>query len=89
MNLYETKDFFKKLYPNKEVLFEFDNNCIRSIEITQTEGKAHLYHHIDYDKLKVTPNGDPSVYIPISNHREVCTFEWIKNHINTILTQDP
>lgn len=69
MNLYETQEFFKNLYPDQESIIEFDDNCIRLCECIMTDGLPHLIHHVEYNKVKVTIGNMPSVYVPIASHR--------------------
>lgn len=83
MNIYEAKEFITKVNPEKKVSFGFDKKCIRSIEIIHTNGRAHDDNHIEYDQLMVTYKGEAPYYISISPHREVCSLDWIKNHVAT------
>lgn len=84
MNLYEAQDFFKKMYPDKLVTFEFDKKCIRTFEIVHTDGKPNPYHHIEYNQVKVTPQDAESIYVPIAPHRMSCSWDESKKHINSL-----
>jgi|SRR5271154_424068 len=81
MNFYEAQDFFKKLYPDKLVTFDFDDKCIRQIECVYTEGQLHPANHVEYNQVKMTPQGLPSQYIPIQPHRMIVTAATVKAKI--------
>ncbi len=79
MNFYEAQDFFKKMYADKEVKFEFDDKCHRTHEVIYTDGVPNEAHHIENDKVKVTVEGMDPVYVPIAAHRECCTWDYMQN----------
>jgi len=84
MNFYEAQDFFKNMYPNNLVIFEFDDFCHRVHEITYTDGKPDEMHHIECNKVKVTVQGmdiNP-IYVPIKAHRLICCLKDIKEFLN-------
>jgi hypothetical protein len=85
MNFYEAQDFFKKMYTDKLVTFEFDNKCIRQIEAIHTDGEIHDINHVEYRQVKVTPQGLPSVYVPIQPHRMCIKAEDLKKHISSVI----
>ena len=81
MNFNELKEFFKKLYPDKLVSFEFDGRCHRVHEIIYTDGIPNPVQHIECNQVKVTPHGMPSQYVPIHPHRMNCTWNEMKKLI--------
>lgn len=81
MNFYEAQEFFKKLYPDRLVTFDFDDKCIRHIECIYTDGQLHPTNHVEYQQVKVTPQGMPSQYVPIQPHRMILTANTIKNKL--------
>lgn len=83
MNFFEAQDFFKKMYPDKQINYEFDDQCHRLHEISYTNGLPHPIHHIECNKVKVTVEGLPSQYVPIQPHRYTVSWSDLKNYINT------
>lgn len=81
MNLFQTQDFFKNLYKDKSVKFEFDQKCHSRYELIIVEGKLNPVHHLENDKIKVTVEDMDSVYVPISPHRQNFTTEEMLNFI--------
>ncbi len=81
MNFFEAQEFFKKMYPDKLVSFEFDDNCIRQIECIYTEGQLHPINHVEYNRVKVTPQYQPSIYVPIQSHRSNISVSVVKSKI--------
>ena len=75
MNIYEAKEFFKKMHPNNLVTFSFDDTCIRHLECVMTEGLPNIVHHVEYNKLKASVQGGSDFYIPIQSHRE--NISWV------------
>lgn len=84
MNLYEAQDFFKKMYPDKLVIFEFDKNCIKQLEIIHTDGGANPIHHVEYEKVKVSTDGVQPQYVPIAPHRMCMEWQCVKDHVNNL-----
>lgn len=82
MNVYEAQDHVKQMYPDKLVILEFDEACLRLIEVIHTEGKPHSVHHVEYDRVKVSVDGITPFYMSIQPHRMCCTLQWVKDHIN-------
>lgn len=81
MNLYETQDFFKEMYPGKDIKYEFDEACHRAKEFIFTDGKPNCIHHIDCDKVKVTVEGMDPKYVKIGSHRLCATWAEMKQLI--------
>lgn len=84
MNFYEAQEFIKTAYPNTLVVFEFDNLCIKMIEIMHTQGQANSTNHIEYDKVKVVIDAAEAIYVPILSHRMCIDFENVKSHVNAL-----
>lgn len=82
MDFFQTQDFFKQLHPEKKISYEFDEKCHRVHEIIYTDGKPNPIHHIESDKVKITVEGQETVYISIMPHREIATWEYMKEMIN-------
>lgn len=82
MNFFETQDFFKTINPGKNLSFDFDHKCHRIHELIYTDGKPNPIHHVENNKVKVTVEGQDPIYVPIKPHRQVYTWEAIKNMIN-------
>lgn len=76
MDFFQAQDFFKQMYPNKQITFQFDESCHRFHEIVYTDGSPNLIHHVENHKVKVTVEGMDPVYVPILPHRE--NFGWAK-----------
>lgn len=83
MNFFEAQEFFKKMYPDKLITFEFDDKCIAQIECIYTDGDIHMINHIEYRQVKCTPQGMPSTYIPIQPHRMMISAEEMKKKISS------
>lgn len=81
MNFYEARELFKNMYKEIPVAFEFDEQCIHSLETLYTEGKMHAQNHVEYRRVKVTPNGMDSFYVPIQPHRMLASASYIKKKI--------
>ena len=84
MNFFEAQEVFKQMHSDKIVTFEFDKNCIGLMEIVHTDGKPNPVHHIEYQKVKVSIEGQDSIYFPIAPHRMCCSWEYVKAHINSL-----
>jgi hypothetical protein len=83
MNFYEAQDFFKKLYPDVLVSFEFDEKCHRFYEFVMTDGLPNDMHHIECHKVKVTIPGMPIQYVPIQPHRLTCDWNYMNGLISS------
>lgn len=83
MNYFQIQEFFKEMYPEKEIKFEFDHKCHRFHELVYTDGVPNKVHHVENHKVKVTIEGQNPVYVPILPHRECYTWEAIKEIINS------
>ena len=83
MNLYEAKETFEKLYPNKTVNISFDQKCYKKIEICFYDGLINENHHIEYDKVKMEIEDLEPTYIPIQPHRDTLSIDQVKNIIDS------
>lgn len=83
MNFFETKEFFKKMFPNKLVTLTFDENCIRQMECIMTEGLPNMMHHVEYRQVKVSVEGMPDQYVSIQPHRETMNWSAYKKMIES------
>lgn len=83
MDFFQAQDFFKQMYPEKKISFEFDEKCQRVHELIYTDGKPNPFHHVENNKVKVTVEGQAPVYVAIMPHREVFTWEYMKQMINS------
>lgn len=82
MNFYECQEFFKQMYPDKKITFEFDEKCHRQIEIICTDGNPNMVHHIECNKVKVTVFGMAPIYVPIQPHRYNTSWVILKEMVN-------
>lgn len=82
MNFFDVKDFFKKLYPEKDILLKFDENCIRKIEMIYNEGTINPVHHLEYSHVRVEIDGIAPQYVKIQSHREICNIDYLVEHFN-------
>lgn len=85
MNLYECQEFFKKLYPTKEINFSFDEKCHRIYEIILTEGIPNPVHHVENNKVRVDVEGMDTIYVPIMPHRECCTNDLMMEKLKVLI----
>jgi hypothetical protein len=83
MNYFQVQDFFKKMYPGKEIKFEFDDRCHRFHELVYTEGRPNEFHHVENHHVKMTIENQEPIYVPIQPHREVYSWDEIKQIINS------
>lgn len=81
MNFFEAQEFFKKIYPDRLLTFEFDGKCIHQIEAIHADGEMREVNHIEYRYVKVTPQGLQSIYVPIQPHRMLISADELKKHI--------
>lgn len=81
MNLFEAQEFFNKMHKGKEIKYEFDNMCMRQIEIVHSDSLPHLVNHVEYHKLRVTVEGEEPLYLPIAPHRMGISFAEIKKYV--------
>lgn len=75
MDLIELQEMMNKSFVGKKIDYDFDLNCSRLINICLTEGVPHLYHQIEFNRVKVTIEGMESQYIGIQPHR--VPFTWM------------
>jgi hypothetical protein len=81
MNFFEAQDFFKGMYPDKKIDYQFDDSCIRFIEMVMTDGKPNPVHHVEYQKIKVTVEGMEPKYVPIASHRMNINWDDLKQFV--------
>lgn len=82
MDFFQCQDTFRQMYPGKNISYEFDENCHRIYEIVLTDNIPNPFHHCESHKVKVMVEGMNPIYVPIQPHREVFTWEYMKNLIN-------
>lgn len=82
MDFYEAIEFFKGMFPDKQITYEFDDKCQRSLEIIHTDGLPNVVHHIECNKVKINIDGIPPQYVPIKPHRLGCSWASIKKMVN-------
>jgi hypothetical protein len=83
MNYYEAQEFFKSIYPGKQISFDFDAKCYGSLEIVHTDGSPNILHHIESNKVLVSVEGMDPFYTPIVPHRTLVTWQAVKGFINS------
>lgn len=83
MDFIQAQEFFKNMFPGKNIKYEFDEKCHRFHELIYTDGIPNEVHHIENDKVKITVEGMDSQYVPIKPHRECCSWELMKKMINS------
>jgi|694.fasta_scaffold00191_46 hypothetical protein len=83
MNYYEAQEFFKSIYPGKQISFDFDAKCYGSLEIVHTDGSPNILHHIESTKILVSVEGMDPFYTPIVPHRTLVTWQAVKGFINS------
>ena len=83
MDYFQAQDFFKQLYPNKKISYEFDEKCHRVHELIYTDGVPNPVHHVENDKVKVSVEGMDPIYVSIMPHRECYTWDLMKKMINS------
>lgn len=81
MDFFEAQDFFKNMYPGKKINYEFDDNCHRKVEIIHTDSKPNMIHHVECNKVKMTVEGMPAIYVPIMSHRFNVSWKFAKTLI--------
>ncbi len=82
MDLYEAIEFFKGMFPDKQISYEFDDNCHRTLEFVLTDGLPNIVHHVECNKVKINIEGMPSQYVPIKPHRLGYSWSDMKKMIN-------
>jgi len=81
MDLFESKNLFRNMHPDKNLTFSFDDKCIRKCEIVFTDGKPNEINHVENDKVKIFIEDQEAFYVPIDSHRECCDIEFILSKI--------
>lgn len=84
MDLFQAKETFSKMFPDKLKTFTFDSKCIRQIEIIFTEGNPHPRHHVEYQHVKVSVDGMSDQYIPIQPHRMIMSLKQVKDYVSSL-----
>ena len=82
MNFFEAQEFMQKMYPGKQISFEFDDNCHRKVEIMYTDGAPHMINHVECCKVKAKVEGMDPIYIPIQPHRFNTTWTGAKTYFS-------
>lgn len=82
MDYYQTQSFFKEMFKGQKVSFEFDDKCIRKLELIYSEGKMHIDNHIEYQKVKVTTENFTPFYVPIQPHRMIAPVSFVKDKVH-------
>ena len=82
MDFFQAQDFMKEMYPGKELSYEFDDKCHRTVELIFTDGAPHLVHHVECNKVKVNIPGEASRYVPIAPHRIGTSWDAAKRYMN-------
>lgn len=82
MDFYQAQEFFKSMFPGKQITYEFDDKCHRFYEIVMTSGDPNMVHHVENDRVKVFVEGQDPMYVPISPHRETYTWAALRAKID-------
>jgi hypothetical protein len=75
MDLIELQQMMTKSFPEKKIAYDFDYNCGRVINICMTDGIPHLFHQIEFNRVKMTIEGMEPQYVGIQAHR--VSFTWV------------
>lgn len=79
MDYYTAKDVFDSMNPGKVVTYDFDKNCLRKTEFIWNNGELNDDAFSEFDKVRITVEGQDPVYVPINTHRQADTIEFHKN----------
>lgn len=82
MDFIEAQSFFKDMFPNSTIDFEFDDKCIRYIQCIYTDGKLHDICHVEYQKVKIIIKDQSPIYAPIDPHRVTMESKYLKEKIS-------
>ena len=82
MDFFQAQDFFKQMYPEKKMNFEFDDTCHRILEVIYTNGNPNMIHHVECNKVKVNIDGMEPIYCPIQPHRFNTSWAAAKRYLN-------
>lgn len=82
MDFFQAQDLFKKMFPGKDIKYEFDELCQRQHDIVYTAGQPNLMHHVENDKVKITVDGQTPIYAPITPHRLSVPWSTMKSLID-------
>lgn len=75
MDLYQTKEFAQKMYPQTKLDFIFDTECIKEININFSYGAMESEGYVIYNHVKVFVEGQEKGLFPIDRHRELKSTE--------------
>jgi len=89
MNLYQAQEFFKQLYPGKEIKYDFDDKCHRFYEIIITDGQPNPVHHCECNKVKVIVDGMDPIYVPIAPHRLAIEHTYMTESVFSMMKREP
>jgi len=84
MDFYSAQQFFANLFPGKKISYHFDKLCLRQLECVFTDGMPNVYHHVEFNKVKVDVEGMASQYIPIDSHRANISWASFKDVISEV-----
>ena len=82
MNYLEIQAFFKKLFPDKKITFEFDDYCYGKIEVGFTDGKPNDENHIECGKVKASIENMRPIHVDIIPYRQVVSLEYVRECLN-------
>lgn len=82
MDFFQAQEFFAKIYPGKQITYEFDDNCHRTVELVFTDGLPNLIHHVECNKVCVKVEGMDTAYVPILPHRFNTSWKAAKEYVN-------
>lgn len=85
MDIYQAENFFKDLYPGKEIKLSFPPECHRKYEIIMTDGKPNPEHHLECHHVMIEIVGEKTVRVPIAPHRLTLVHEWFQNTLKEVM----
>jgi hypothetical protein len=74
MEIQDVKDFLTARN-GVEPIIEFNQNCMKRLEINFENGEIGLSHHIEYDHVMVYEGQGEPYKMKITNHREAISKE--------------
>lgn len=83
MDFLQLQEKMKKNFPDSNVKYDFDSNCERVLNICITDSQPHLYHFVEFNKVKVTVEGKGFEYVPIDCHRVTVTWSFMQEVLNS------
>lgn len=81
MNLIELQQMMTKSFPEKNIMYDFDYNCGHIINICLNDGVPHLFHQVEFNRVKMTIEGMEPQYVGIQANRVPCTWTDIQKLI--------